>query len=126
MPFTIYCRIDITHFFFPLAWLKALPAADFDDLLVLPSRRTVEAALAASGEVTFLGAFVCESALPAADFDFDPVEVDRRVSEELLAAAGRVTFDFSIFHTPQNKWFSPYMGRKSEINPYYMSHKLAH
>ncbi len=96
MSFTAYCGIKIAHFFLPLAWLNALPAADFDALLVRPSRITAEAALAALGEVTRLGALVCDNALPAAVFDFEPVEGVRSVFDELRAAAGRVTFDFAI------------------------------
>ena len=48
------------YFFFFLDGLceRALPAADFDFLLVLPSRRTLEATLAALFEVTFFGALV--------------------------------------------------------------------
>ena len=74
-----------------------LPAADFDFLLVLPSRRTLDAALAALFEVTFLGAFVWDRALPAEVLDFDPVDLLRSVLDALLAAFGLVTFDFAIF-----------------------------
>ena len=88
-----------SHFLFDFAWLKALPAADFDALLVLPSRRTADAAFAAFGDVTRFGALVCDSALPAAVFDFTPVEEERSVFDELRAAAGRVTFDFGIWFT---------------------------
>lgn len=53
-------------FFLGRAWDSALPAADFELALVRPSRSTLDAALAAVEEVTFLGALVCESALPPA------------------------------------------------------------
>ena len=74
-----------------------LPAADFDFLLVLPSRRTLDAALAALFEVTFFGAFVWDRALPAEVLDVDPVDLFRSVLDAFLAAFGLVTFDFAIF-----------------------------
>ena len=74
-----------------------LPAADFDFLLVLSSRRTLDAALAALFEVTFFGAFVCDRALPAEVLDFDPVDLLRSVFDAFFAAFGLVTFDFAIF-----------------------------
>jgi hypothetical protein len=52
------------------AWASALAAADFEAALVRPSRRTDEAAEAASGEVCFFGELVCDNALAAAAFDF--------------------------------------------------------
>ena len=72
------------HFFFGLAGFcdfavfcaKALPAADFEALLVRPSFNTDEAALAAFVEVVFLGALVWANALPAAVLDFAPVDFD--------------------------------------------------
>ena len=73
-----------------------LPAADFDALLVLPSRKTFDAALAAFFEVTLLGAFVCDKALPAAVLDLRPVDLLLSVFDALLAAFGLVTFDFAI------------------------------
>jgi len=79
---------------------NALPVADFDALLVRPSRKTDDAELAAFAEVTRLGAFVWESALPAAVFDFVPVLPLLRVLEALLAALGLVTFDFAMIITP--------------------------
>ena len=48
---------------------RVLPAADFDSFLILPSRRTFEAALAALFEVPFFGVLVSERALPEAVFD---------------------------------------------------------
>jgi hypothetical protein len=49
---------------------KALPAADFDSLLVRPSNNTFDAAEAAFADVNFSGALVCDSALAAAVLDF--------------------------------------------------------
>jgi len=77
-------------------WERALPAADFDFLLVLPSRRTLDAALAALFEVTLFGALVWDRALPEAVFDLVPVFLLRRVLEALLAALGRVTLNLAI------------------------------
>ena len=86
------------YFFFLLDGLceRALPAADFDFLLVLPFRRTLEAALAALLEVAFFGALVWEKALPEAVLDFEPVFALRRVFEAFLAAFGLVTLDLAI------------------------------
>jgi hypothetical protein len=70
---------------------SALPAADFDALLVRPSLSVFDAAVAASLDVDFDGAFVCERALPAADFDFALVDLLERVSEALEAAVLPVT-----------------------------------
>ena len=47
--------------------VKADPAADLADLLVLLLRNVLDAALPALDDVVLLGAFVCESADPAAD-----------------------------------------------------------
>lgn len=55
-------------------------------MLVRPSRRTIEAFVAACFEVTRFGDFVCESALPPADFDFAPVPLLVIVFEALDAA----------------------------------------
>jgi hypothetical protein len=83
--------------FFALGFCaKALPADDLDALLVRPSRRTFDAALAALSEVVFFGAFVCDSALPAADFDDLPVGVDFRVFEADFDALFPVTFDLGM------------------------------
>ena len=73
---------------------NALPAADLEVLLVLPTRRVFEAAVAAGFDVCFLGAFLCESALPAADLDFDPVDLLFKVLEAADAAFLLVTFLF--------------------------------
>lgn len=89
---------ELPYFFLPADGFcdKELPAADFDALLVRPSFKTDDAALAALGEVTFAGALVWESALPAAVFEVNPALPLRRVLEALLAAFGLVTFDFAI------------------------------
>lgn len=73
-----------------------LPAADFDALLVRPSRRTDEAALAAFFDVTFFGAFVCDSALAEAVFDFELVLLLCRFFEALLATLELVVFLLAI------------------------------
>ena len=73
---------------------NALPAADFEVLLVRPSRRVWEAALAAFLPVCLAGAFRCDIALPAADFEALPVDVLVSVFEALLAAGPLVTFRF--------------------------------
>ena len=73
---------------------SALPAAVFEVLLVRPSRSVFEAAEAALGDVTFLGAFRCDSALPPAVFDVFPVDLLRRVLDALVAALPPVVFRF--------------------------------
>jgi hypothetical protein len=80
---------------------SALPAADFEALLVLLSLNTEEALLAAFCDVTFFGAFVCDKALPAAVLDLEPVDLFLSVDEARLAALGRVTFDFAILKSFQ-------------------------
>lgn len=75
---------------------NALPAALFAALLVLPSPKIFEAALAAFDDVTLAGALVCDSALPAAVFDFDPVLALVNVFDALEAAFEPVTFGFAI------------------------------
>lgn len=77
-------------------WESALPAADFEVLLVRLSLRTDEAALAAVLDVTLRGAFVWESALPAAVLDLLPVDLFLRVEDAFFAALGLVTLDFGI------------------------------
>lgn len=80
------------HFFLEEGFCdRALPAADFDVLLVRPSRRTWDAALAAFGDVTFV-VFRCDKALPAADLDALPVTPDFNVFEALEAALPDVFF----------------------------------
>lgn len=82
------------YFFFLAVCAKALPAADFDALLVRPSSKTFEAAEAALADVCFAGAFRCDNALPPAVFDFEPVDLLRIVLDALLAAVLPVTFLF--------------------------------
>jgi len=96
-PTPLYLAISHTiYFFFPF-WANALPAADFDVLLALPSRRVFEAAFAAGLEVCFFGALLCDNALPAADLDSAPVDLLFRVLEAADAAFLLVTFLFGIF-----------------------------
>jgi hypothetical protein len=76
---------------------NALPAALFESLLVLPSLKVFDAAVAAFDDVTFAGALVCDSALPAAVFDFEAVLELVNVFDALEAALEPVTFDFAIF-----------------------------
>jgi len=59
--------------------------------LVLPSRRTCDAALAAPADVVLGGALTCDSALPAAVLEFVPVEVLRKTVDALLPARTPVT-----------------------------------
>lgn len=56
-----------------------------------PSRRVLDAAVAALAEVVF-GGEICDSALPAADFDAFPGVPLERTLDELRAALLRVTF----------------------------------
>jgi hypothetical protein len=81
-----------------VAWERALPAADFAALLVLPSRSTFEAAFADPPDVTSLGAFVCVSALPAALFTVLLVEV-RSAFDALFAALPPVVL--AIVNSPR-------------------------
>ena len=94
--------LNNSHYFFlrPAFWARALPAADFDALLVLPSRSVFEAALAAFDDVCLAGDFLWERALPAADFDFELVFLLLRVFDALLAAFRPVTFLFATFSFP--------------------------
>jgi hypothetical protein len=88
----------LINYFFPFAGFcaNALPAALFAALLVLPSPKTLEAALAAFDDVTLVGALVCDNALPAAVFDFEAVLVLVKVFDALEAAFVPVTFGFAI------------------------------
>lgn len=88
-------------------WLKALPAALFEVLLVLPSRRTAEAMEAAFADVVLAGALRCDNALPPAVLDFEPVEELLIVLEPADAACLPVTlvaivlFLYNIHYSPQ-------------------------
>lgn len=64
-----------------------------------PSRKTVDAAVAAFADVA-LGGATCDNALPAADFDAFPVELLERTEEELFAALLPVIF-VAILHPPK-------------------------
>ena len=59
------------------------------------SRKTLEDALAAFGEVTFFGALRCESALPPAVLDLLPVDLLFSVLDAAVAAFLPVTFRFA-------------------------------
>src|SRR5690606_22558245 len=72
------------------------PAADFEALLVRPSKRVLDAALAARDPVWRLGVPVCESALPPAVFERAPVILFVSVFDALLAALGCVVRRFFI------------------------------
>ncbi|MBI3728241.1 MAG: hypothetical protein HY254_07895 [Burkholderiales bacterium] len=87
--------LNKNHFLF-FACANALPAADFDCVLVRPSRNTCEAALAAEGEVCFFGALVCDKALAAAVFEFAPVALLCRVLEADVAALVPVVLVFAM------------------------------
>jgi len=86
------------YLFLPRACESALPAADLADLLVLPSRSTFEAALAAFSEVVSLGALLCVSALAAADLTVLLVDV-RSAFDALFAALPPVVFAIKL--TPE-------------------------
>jgi len=79
---------------------KADPAADFEALLVRPSRNVFEAAVAALVPVCFFGALVWLKVLPAAFFDAVPVLFERSVLEALLAVLGLVTLRFLVIAFP--------------------------
>lgn len=76
-------------------WARALPAADFELLLVRPSLSVLDAAEAAFEEVCFFGADFWERALPAAVFDVLPVEPLVSVFAALEAAFCPVLFLFA-------------------------------
>ena len=67
-----------------------LPAAVLLAALDRPSRSTLDAAVAAAFDVSFLGALLCDSALPAAVFEPFPVEPLRSVCDAFDAAFGPV------------------------------------
>lgn len=77
----------ITYF---LRCESALPAADFDAAEVRPSRRTLDAALAAAREVDSRGLCACVKALAAAVFEALPVLDELSTFAAALAALGPV------------------------------------
>lgn len=77
--------------YFFLVCASAEPAADFDAALVLPSRRTAEAAVAAFAKVAF-GGETCDRELPAALFEALPVDALERTADALRATPELVTF----------------------------------
>ncbi len=79
---------------------SALPAADFEALLVLPSLSVFDAAVAARAEVVFLGALVCASALAAAVFDALPVDLLVNVFDAFDAALDPVTLLCAMLMPP--------------------------
>ncbi|MCX6177778.1 MAG: hypothetical protein NT163_00085 [Chlorobiales bacterium] len=87
-------EITLVYFLFRLVAFceSALPAADFDALLVLPSLSTFEAAVAAFALVCFFGDLVCDNALAAAALELVPVDLLVRVFDALVAAFDPVTF----------------------------------
>jgi hypothetical protein len=82
-------RHDLSYLFLPFPppcfCDRALPADDFETLLVRPSRNVLEAAEAAFFDVTFV-VRLCASALPAALFDFFPADALRSVLDAAVAA----------------------------------------
>lgn len=70
------------------------PEEVLDDLLVLLSRRTRDAAEAALGDVTLFGVLVCDRADPAEDFDFLLVLLFLNTLEAAEAALLEVTSAF--------------------------------
>jgi hypothetical protein len=75
---------------------SALPAADLDARLVLPSRRTFDAALAAVLEVDLPIVPNCDIALPAEVLEVGDVDLLRSVADAALAAFGPVVFLLAI------------------------------
>jgi hypothetical protein len=108
-PYTICKDLVAYHFFTAFFCASALPAADFDAGAVRPSVNTLEADVAAAGDVDFFGALACESALPAALFELAPVLDAFSVFDAAAAALPPVVFAFAITVTPckstiQNRW----------------------
>lgn len=87
----------------PRACESALPAAVFDAAEVRPSRRTLDAALAAAREVDSRGLCACVKALAAAVFDALPVLDEFNTFAAALAALGPVVFVAIVVF--------PYVGR---------------
>lgn len=77
-------------------WVNALAAADFDVLLVRPSRSTEEASLAAWVEVSFSRDFACDRALAAAVLDLADVDLLCRVLDAFVAVLLLVAFDLAM------------------------------
>jgi len=86
--------LDSIYFFLRGVWAKVLPAADLDALLVLPSRSTLEAALAAFLDVCLLGVTVWDKALAELVFVVLEVDLERSVLEADFAAFLLVVFLF--------------------------------
>ena len=78
-------------FFFEGVCDSALPAADFDALLVRPSLSVFDAAVAAVLLVCFDDVLACESALAAAVFDVIPIDPEVNVFDAFDAALLLVT-----------------------------------
>jgi len=96
----IFCFFYCIFYFFFCE--SAEPAADFDVVLVLPSRSTLDAAVAAFLLVVSVRVFDWVNALPAADFDAFPVDFDESVFAAALAAFGLVCLDFAISFSPSH------------------------
>lgn len=93
----------LSSYFFFLVCANALPAADLDALLVLPSRSVFDAAEAAFLEVCRFGVPVCDRALPAAFLDVFPVDLEVRVFDALEAAFFPVVFLLTAMHEHWSK-----------------------
>ena len=91
-------------------WDNALPADDFDALLVRPSFNVFKAADAALEDVVFFGAFRWLKALPAAVFDFEAVDLSVSVFEAFVAAFFPVTLLFCHYYPPLTRNASPLRG----------------
>ena len=91
---TLPCYARAYFFFLLGVWARALPAADFAALEVLPSRNVADAALAAFGPVWRFGVPVWDKALPDAVLDLAPVLLLVIVLEALVAALVPVVFLF--------------------------------
>jgi hypothetical protein len=95
-------------FFFCGVWERALPAADFDFLLVRPSLSVFDAAFAAVSDVVFMGFWAWDRALAAAVLDAFAVFELLRVFEAFVAASSPVVFGFA---------FAMFALRKVEMRP---------
>jgi len=89
-------NLNLDYFFLSGFWVNAEPAADFAVLLDAGLLRVLLAELAALGDVTFCGAFVCERADPAADFAVLLAFGFCKVLDAALAAFGVVISGFFI------------------------------
>src|SRR5690606_22284179 len=79
--------------------VRAEPAADLAAFPAFGSRRVLEAAFPAAGDVCFSGALRWDSALPAADLAAFEAEPPERVFDALVAAVLEVVSFLAIYGT---------------------------